>query len=46
MFLELAARGSADLLVTRDKALLGLRGRTRLAFRIATPAAALSTLTG
>ncbi|NJD24746.1 MAG: putative toxin-antitoxin system toxin component, PIN family [Betaproteobacteria bacterium] len=46
MFLELAARGNADLLVTRDKALLGLRGRTRLAFRIAKPADALKTLAG
>jgi putative PIN family toxin of toxin-antitoxin system len=46
MFLELAARGNADLLVTRDKALLGLRGRTRLTFRITKPADALTALAG
>ncbi len=36
-FLELAARSGADLLVSKDKALLKLRGRTRLAFRIMKP---------
>jgi putative PIN family toxin of toxin-antitoxin system len=46
MFLELAARGGADLLVSRDKALLGLRGRTRLPFRIAAPADAVRALAG
>ena len=40
MFLELAARAQADLLVSKDKALLKLRGRTKLAFRILKPAAA------
>ncbi len=40
MFLELAARANADVLVTKDKALLKLRGRTKLAFRILKPAAA------
>ena len=39
-FLELAARCAADLLVTKDKALLRLRGRTTLGFRILKPAAA------
>ena len=39
-FLELAARADADMLVSKDKALLRLRGRTRLAFRILSPAAA------
>lgn len=37
-FLELAARAGADLLVSKDKALLKLRGRTKLAFRILRPA--------
>lgn len=36
-FLELAERSGADLLVSKDKALLKLRGRTRLAFRIMKP---------
>lgn len=36
-FLELAARSGADLLVSKDKALLKLRGRTKLAFRIVKP---------
>ena len=40
MFLELAARANADVLVTKDKALLKLRGRTKIAFRILKPAAA------
>jgi putative PIN family toxin of toxin-antitoxin system len=38
-FLELAARADADILVSKDKALLQLRGRTRLAFRILPPVA-------
>lgn len=36
-FLELTARAAADLLVSRDKALLKLRGRTKLGFRILPP---------
>lgn len=44
-FLELAARGNADVLVSKDKALLRLRGRTRLGYRILEPAAASSLLT-
>jgi len=44
-FLELAARSSADILVSKDKALLKLRGRTRLAFRILKPAAVSALLT-
>lgn len=43
-FLELAARAGADILVSKDKALLKLRGRTRLAFRIVKPAAAAELL--
>ena len=43
-FLELAARGAADLLVTKDKALLRLRGRTTLGFTIVKPAAASTVL--
>ncbi|MDR1995529.1 putative toxin-antitoxin system toxin component, PIN family [Azonexus sp.] len=43
-FLELAARANADILVSKDKALLHLRGRTRLAFRILSPAAAAAEL--
>lgn len=43
-FLELAARGGADLLVSKDKALLRLRGRTRLPFRIVPPGAAAGLL--
>ena len=43
-FLELAARTGADLLVSKDKALLKLKGRTRLAFRILPPAAASALL--
>jgi putative PIN family toxin of toxin-antitoxin system len=46
IFLELAARGTADLLVSRDKALLGLRGRSRLAFAVVPPAAAVAALAG
>ncbi len=44
MFLELAARSSADLLVSKDKALLKLRGRTKLAFRLLKPASAAAIL--
>ncbi|MDR2837425.1 MAG: PIN domain-containing protein, partial [Azonexus sp.] len=44
MFLELAARAGADLLVSKDKALLHLRGRTKLSFRIVTPLAAAGEL--
>ncbi|MDR0776467.1 MAG: putative toxin-antitoxin system toxin component, PIN family [Azonexus sp.] len=43
-FLELAARANADILVSKDKALLRLRGRTRLAFRILSPAAVATEL--
>ncbi|KAB2913229.1 MAG: putative toxin-antitoxin system toxin component, PIN family [Dechloromonas sp.] len=43
-FLELAARAGADILVSKDKALLKLRGRTRLAFQIVKPAAATALL--
>lgn len=43
-FLELAARSGADLLVSKDKALLKLRGRTKLAFQILKPAAACKLL--
>ncbi|MDD2744799.1 MAG: putative toxin-antitoxin system toxin component, PIN family [Rhodocyclaceae bacterium] len=39
-FLELAARCEADILVSKDKALLRLRGRTTLGFQILQPAAA------
>lgn len=42
-FLELAARCGANLLVSKDKALLRLRGRTTLGFQIVKPALA-STL--
>ena len=38
MFLELAARCGADVLVSKDKALLKLRGRTKLSFQILKPA--------
>ena len=43
-FLELAARCGANLLVTKDKALLRLRGRTKLGFTILKPAAAAALL--
>ncbi|MBL8419415.1 MAG: putative toxin-antitoxin system toxin component, PIN family, partial [Dechloromonas sp.] len=43
-FLDLAARCSANFLVTKDKALLRLRGRTTLGFRIVKPAAASALL--
>ncbi|MDP3537584.1 MAG: putative toxin-antitoxin system toxin component, PIN family [Azonexus sp.] len=39
-FLELAARCGANILVSKDKELLRLRGRTTLAFQIMKPAAA------
>lgn len=39
-FLELAARAGADLLISKDKALLRLKGRQGLAFQIVSPAAA------
>ena len=44
-FLELAASSRADLLVSKDKALLKLRGRTKLGFQILKPAAASALLT-
>ncbi len=44
-FLELAARCGAHLLVSKDKALLKLRGRTTLGFQIVKPAAASALLT-
>lgn len=43
-FLELAERSGADLLVSKDKALLRLRGRTKLAFRILAPTEALAQI--
>lgn len=43
-FLELAARCAADILVSKDKALLKLRGRTTLGFQILKPAAASALL--
>jgi len=43
-FLELAARCAADILVSKDKALLKLRGRTRLGFQILKPGAASALL--
>lgn len=43
-FLELAARCGADILVSKDKALLKLRGRTRLGFQIMKPAGASQML--
>lgn len=43
-FLELAARCGANLLVSKDKALLKLSGRTKLAFAIVKPAAAVQLL--
>ncbi len=39
-FLELAARCNANILVSKDKALLCLKGRTTLGFQIMKPAAA------
>lgn len=43
-FLELAARCGANILVSKDKALLRLRGRTTLGFQIMKPAAASALL--
>ena len=43
-FLELAARCGANLLVSKDKALLRLRGRTTLSFQILKPGAASALL--
>jgi putative PIN family toxin of toxin-antitoxin system len=43
-FLELAARCGADILVSKDKALLKLRGRTRLGFQILKPSGASQML--
>ena len=43
-FLELAARCGANMLVSKDKALLKLRGRTTLGFQILKPAAASALL--
>ena len=45
-FLELSARCSADVLVSKDKALLKLRGRTKLSFQIMGPAVASRLITG
>jgi putative PIN family toxin of toxin-antitoxin system len=39
-FLELTARSQANILVSKDKALLKLRGRTKLSFQIVVPAVA------
>ena len=44
-FLELAARSGANILVSKDKALLRLRGRTRLGFEILPPASLGERLT-
>lgn len=44
-FLALAARGKADLLVSKDKALLRLKGRQGLPFRIVSPAETGALLT-
>ncbi|PKO94277.1 MAG: putative toxin-antitoxin system toxin component, PIN family [Betaproteobacteria bacterium HGW-Betaproteobacteria-10] len=43
-FLELAARCGANLLVSKDKALLKLRGRTTLGFQILKPDATSALL--
>jgi len=43
-FLELSARCQADLLVSKDKALLKLTGRTKLSFRILPPKPACALL--
>ena len=43
-FLELAARCGANILVSKDKALLRLRGRTKLDFQILKPEAASALL--
>ncbi len=44
-FLDLAAAVEADLLITKDRALLKLARHTGLGFRIATPADAVRVLT-
>lgn len=43
-FLQLAAATGAAVLVSRDRALLGLKGRQRLGFRILAPAQARAEL--
>ena len=43
-FLELALRCGADFLVSKDNALLRLKGRTRLPYAIVTPQAAADSL--
>ena len=43
-FLELAARCGANILVSKDKALLKLRGRTTLGFQILKPGVASALL--
>ncbi len=43
-FLELAARCGANVLVSNDKALLRLKGRTTLSFQILKPAAATAVI--
>lgn len=43
-FLELAARCEANILVSKDKALLRLKGRTHLSFQIMKPGAASALL--
>lgn len=45
-FLELAARVAADFLISKDKALLKLRGRAHLGFRIMPPSGAGALLDG
>ncbi len=45
-FLELSARCNADVLVSKDKALLKLRGRTKLSFQIVVPAVASRLISG
>lgn len=45
-FLELSARCKAHVLVSKDKALLKLRGRTTLAFQIVLPAVAAKLIAG
>ena len=45
-FLELSARCEAHVLVSKDKALLKLRGRTTLAFQIVLPAVAAKLIAG
>ena len=45
-FLELSARCKAHVLVSKDKALLKLRGRTTLGFQIVLPALASKLIVG